>query len=163
MDYRHEESFRTENWRRKACPADWSCVVSTAGKDKRQVKKDQPPNYLRLINEFKSIEKNTTGSYTEFLNGFKLEIKEELWEKKVTTSGSNILTWSFCVWPDREQDKPDNKKISYVTWEGFHWSSSILANVSKFEPPSARCLNLCLNTCMVQTHQPFNYALTSLA
>lgn len=46
-------------------------------KGKHQVKKDQPPNNLRLINEFKSTKKNTAGSYIVFLNGFKLEIKEE--------------------------------------------------------------------------------------
>lgn len=45
--------------------------------DKHQVRKDQSPNNLRLITEFKSTKKNTAGSYIGFLNGFKLEIKEE--------------------------------------------------------------------------------------
>lgn len=50
-----------------------SCQFVRKKKDKHQVKKDQPPNNLRLINEFLNTKKNTAG----FLNGFKSEIKKE--------------------------------------------------------------------------------------
>lgn len=89
-------------------------------------KEEQPTNNLRLINEFKNAKKDTAGNYIGFLNGLKLKIVEKAWETKISSFGSNTLSWSLPVlsW------QVIKRKISYINWEGFLWSRSTLVKLA---------------------------------